>query len=77
MAEELGQSPTNIELKAIVAEASRALAALDALRLEEMALSCEVLNRMAVKRWRGRRVRPPRTWKYLAGCWRRQAPTCA
>jgi len=33
------------ELKEIVAEASRALAHLDAGRLEELALSCEALNR--------------------------------
>ncbi|MGA3032517.1 MAG: hypothetical protein ABSD70_04510 [Terracidiphilus sp.] len=42
---ELGQGWANPELKAIVAEASRALAALDALRLEELALSCQALNR--------------------------------
>lgn len=33
------------EIKEIVAEASRALALLDAGRLEELALSCEALNR--------------------------------
>ncbi len=33
------------ELKQLVAEASRALARLDAARLEELALSCQVLNR--------------------------------
>jgi hypothetical protein len=33
------------ELKALVVEASRALARLDADRLEELALSCEALNR--------------------------------
>ena len=33
------------ELKEFVAEASRALAALDADRLEELALSCQTLNR--------------------------------
>jgi len=32
------------ELKEIVAEASRALAMLDAVRLEELALSCQALN---------------------------------
>jgi hypothetical protein len=33
------------ELKKLVAEASRALACLDANRLEELALSCQALNR--------------------------------
>lgn len=33
------------ELRALVAEASRALAMLDAARLEELALSCAALNR--------------------------------
>jgi hypothetical protein len=33
------------ELKQVVAEASRALAQLDAARLEELALSCQALNR--------------------------------
>jgi hypothetical protein len=33
-------------LKEIVAEASQALARLDAARLEELALSCQTLNRM-------------------------------
>jgi hypothetical protein len=37
-----GQHP---ELKQLVAEASRALAQLDAGRLEELALSCQALNR--------------------------------
>ncbi len=35
----------NPELKELVAEASRALARLDAPRLEELALSCQALNR--------------------------------
>jgi hypothetical protein len=35
----------NPELKQLVAEASRALAQLDAGRLEELALSCQALNR--------------------------------
>ena len=34
----------NPELKALVVEASRALALLDAARLEELAVSCEALN---------------------------------
>ena len=36
---------TNPELKELVVEASRALARLDAPRLEELALSCQALNR--------------------------------
>jgi thymidine phosphorylase len=40
-----GTSRANPELKALVLEASRALAALDTARLEELALSCEALNR--------------------------------
>ena len=35
----------NPELKQLVGEASRALASLDADRLEELALSCQALNR--------------------------------
>ena len=35
----------HLELKGLVAEASRALAHLDAERLEELALSCRALNR--------------------------------
>lgn len=37
--------PVNPEFKELVAEASRALARLDAPRLEELALSCQALNR--------------------------------
>lgn len=43
--EELGADQANGELKVLVKEASRALAALDSVRLEELALSCEALNR--------------------------------
>ena len=43
--EELGAGQANPELKALVAEASRALAALDAARLEELAACCEALIR--------------------------------
>ena len=42
---EAEMEPANPELKEIVMEASRALAALDAARLEELALCCEALNR--------------------------------
>ena len=38
------------ELKELVVEASRALARLDADRLEEMALSCQALNRVLTLR---------------------------
>jgi len=37
--------PANPELKEIVVEASRALARLDAARLEELAISCQALTR--------------------------------
>lgn len=40
-----GVQPMHPELKEIVMEASRALALLDADRLEELALSCQALNR--------------------------------
>lgn len=42
---ELRLKPVYPELKQLVAEASRALATLDADRLEELALSCQALNR--------------------------------
>lgn len=43
--QELKVPAANPELKELVVEASRALARLDAPRLEELALSCEALNR--------------------------------
>jgi len=42
---ELEAPAANPELKELVVEASRALALLDAPRLEELAVSCEALNR--------------------------------
>jgi hypothetical protein len=42
---QLGDGRFNPELKALVVEASLALARLDADRLEELALSCQALNR--------------------------------
>ena len=42
---ELGARRGHPKLKELVAEASRALARLDAERLEELALSCQALNR--------------------------------
>ncbi len=43
--QEIGESRWRPRIKEIVAEASRALARLDAGRLEELALSCQALNR--------------------------------
>ena len=43
--QEFGTRRDYPELKELVAEASRALAQLDAGRLEELALSCQALNR--------------------------------
>ena len=43
--QEAGARRTHPELKELVVEASRALARLDADRLEELALSCQALNR--------------------------------
>jgi hypothetical protein len=43
--QEFGQRGERPKLKELVVEASRALARLDAGRLEEMALSCQALNR--------------------------------
>ncbi|HEY1896953.1 MAG TPA: hypothetical protein VGG62_11800 [Terracidiphilus sp.] len=43
--QQLGNGRFNAELKAMVVEASLALARLDAERLEELALSCRALNR--------------------------------
>ncbi|HUA99557.1 MAG TPA: hypothetical protein VMA34_14600 [Terracidiphilus sp.] len=42
---ESGAGVERLELKELVAEASRALARLDANRLEELAVSCQALNR--------------------------------
>jgi hypothetical protein len=43
--QELGDRRGHLKLKELVVEASRALAQLDAERLEELALSCKALNR--------------------------------
>ena len=45
MQRELEVRRENPELKALVAEASQALARLDSARLQELALSCQALNR--------------------------------
>jgi hypothetical protein len=42
---ELNLAGEDLEIREVVAEASRALAQLDADRLEELALACEALNR--------------------------------
>ena len=42
---ELGAGGEHPELKELVVEASQALARLDSVRLEELALSCQALNR--------------------------------
>jgi hypothetical protein len=42
---ELNLPRTDLEIREVVAEASRALARLDADRLEELALACQALNR--------------------------------
>jgi aminopeptidase N len=43
--QEMGEHRVHPELKKLVVEASQALARLDAARLEELALSCQALNR--------------------------------
>jgi len=43
--QESGADRANPELRALVVEASQALACLDTARLEELALSCQALNR--------------------------------
>src|ERR1019366_5953648 len=45
----IGMPRKHPELKEMIAEASRALARLDADRLEELALSCQALNRDLVR----------------------------
>ena len=47
---EIGESRVHPKLKELVVEASRSLALLDADRLEELALSCEALNRRLAPR---------------------------
>ena len=54
---------TNPELRELVVEASLALARLDAERLEELALSCQALNRDLVKAGNAERVE----WSRQAG----------
>ena len=54
--EELGGRGVHPALKELVAEASQALARLDADRLEELALSCQILNRDLAPRDAGNRA---------------------
>jgi hypothetical protein len=54
--QETGESRVHPKLKDLVVEASRSLALLDADRLEELALSCEVLNRRLAPRDAGARA---------------------
>lgn len=49
MMDEVGPDRQMGSLKGFVLEASRSLARLDAARLEELALSCQTLNRIAAK----------------------------
>ena len=58
--QELETRPANPELKELVVEASRALARLDATRLEELALSCQALTR-------ARNPEDAGEWALLAG----------
>ncbi len=78
-----GMAEFNPELKALVVEASLALTRLDANRLEELALSCQALNR-DLSAWsgqertemvRGRAGNWPGRWRYSSGCWRPREPT--
>jgi len=48
--QEMGEQCGRPKLKELVVEASRALARLDADRLEELALSCQALNRELVQK---------------------------
>ena len=69
-------------LKELVVEASRALARLDAGRLEELALSCQALtrdlaraNRVERTSFAGQARNPQQTWRCLPECSRRRRPT--
>ncbi len=64
---QLGDGRFNPELKALVVEASLALARLDADRLEELALSCQALNR-DLSAWSGQvRAETARESRELTG----------
>jgi hypothetical protein len=64
---QLGDGRFNPELRALVVEASLALARLDADRLEELALSCQALNR-DLPAWSGQeRAKMAREIRKLAG----------
>ena len=83
--EQRAEQSRHPKLKELVVEASRALARLDADRLEELALSCQALNRdlarsdrMGMRR-RGRWLRRPGRrrviWRFSPVCWKRRRPT--
>jgi hypothetical protein len=78
-----GVSPQLPELRELVVEASQALARLDSNRLEELALSCQALNRdftPANVEGRAGFARQAREaararWPSLPGYWRRRGRT--
>ena len=63
----MGARRENPELKQVVREASQALARLDATRLEELALSCQALNRDLAIAGTEDRVRLARQAREAAG----------
>ena len=76
---------TGVGLRGLIAEASRALARLDTGRLEELALSCQALNRTMGARnsdldARGQMAQQAREaaaiWRCLPGSWMRHGPIC-
>lgn len=64
---DLGTRREHPELKALVVEASQALARLDAARLEELAVSCQALNRELAGSGREERARLAREARDAAG----------
>ena len=64
---ELKLRPAYPELRQLVSEASRALATLDAGRLEELALSCQALNRGLAPRGAAERAALARQAREAAG----------
>lgn len=64
---QLGDGRFSPELKALVVEASLALACLDAERLEELALSCQALNRDLSTRSGQQRAEMARESRELTG----------
>jgi hypothetical protein len=64
--QELETQPAEPEIKTLVVEASRALSALDALRLEDLARRCEALHRRRHKKNTGDRKELARQAKEAA-----------